>query len=335
MSDVKPTVRAVARATGFSVATVSRVLNGSARVRETTRASVLEAAARLDYTPNASARALATRRTRTIGVVIPTIEGSIFAPYVRSLERTLAARGYAIVLATTYFDAERETGRALQLVGMGAEALVVSGTEHQPGLLETASRRGVPVVCTSVYDAHCPLPTIGYDNRALAAEALGHLCGLGHRRLAVLHGPRANNDRTRLRLAGAHDALPAGAELIEVESELNVAAGAAALARALAMPHRPSALLCLSDVLAMGVVFEATRLGLAVPGELSVMGFDDLDWAPTIEPPLTTMHLPVDEMGAAVADALVACLDERHDLRHACLPGRLVVRASTGPAPRS
>ena len=162
------TVRAIARAAGVSHATVSRVLNRSSAVRESTRARVLAEIARLDYTPNHAARALATRRTRTIGAVVPTVKSSINAAWLDALESTLERHGYALTIATTGFDQDTETRRGLDLIGLGAEALSVVGLEHDDRLLRAAQSRGVPIVCASVFEPDFPLPTIGSDNRAMA-----------------------------------------------------------------------------------------------------------------------------------------------------------------------
>lgn len=324
-------VRELAKATGYSVATISRVLNGSEAVKKATRERVLAVAKELDFFPNPMARALATRRTRVVGAVIPTIEHSIFATFIRAIEETLAEKSYSLVLAITDFDASLEKVRAFQLMNMGAEALVVSGLDHDAEMLSVAAARKVPVLCTSIYQPDAPLPTIGYDNYALGRQAAAYLRGLGHRRIAVLHGGTDDNDRTQLRLDGIRSVLSEDQRARYSQVPLSVTGGAAATREIFsdtAAPP-PSAILCLSDVLALGVMFEAQRLDLTIPDDLSVMGFDDLEWARAAHPPLTTIQLPVAEMGHATAAALIDCLDNKAGLAPKLLGGNIIQREST------
>ncbi|NIA69296.1 LacI family transcriptional regulator [Pelagibius litoralis] len=331
-TEKKPGVRTVAAATGLSVATVSRVLNGSTLVREETRAQVIASMRELDYAPNAAARALATRRTRTIAAVIPTLSHSIFARFLNAVELALAERGYALVIATTDGDPQQEMVRVGEVLNMGAEGLILSGATHPPELLRLIEQRGLPTVCTSIHDPRYVLPTIGYDNAALGREALRYLIGLGHRRVAVVHGPLENNDRTVLRLKGVKRGAGKDCVLDLVETSLDSEGGALSTRRLLEGPERPTAILCLSDVLALGVLFEARRSGFSVPADLSIMGFDDLDWAAVCEPPLTTLRLPTARMGRCTADALVDYLDNDSELPHVKLKAALVERASTAKA---
>ena len=323
------TVRAIAKAAGVSHTTVSRVLNRSSKVRESTRERILAEAARLNYTPHHAARALATRRTRTIGAVLPTIESSILARVIGGLESTVMRHGYALVTASTGFDQAVEARHGQDLIGLGAEALVVWGLEHDEALLRAAQSRGVPIVCTSVFDPDFPLPTIGYDNRSLGATAMRFLLDRGHEHIAVVSGPLRKSDRRRMRLAGMRDAYPDHSKLSLMETGVSVEGGVHAARELATMKPRPTALLCLSDVLAMGALFEAPRQGLSVPDDLSVMGFDDLDWTPHIEPALSVVHLPTREMGQATGEALVQYLDEGKPIDPIELKGHLLERRST------
>ena len=332
--DIRPSVRSIARATGLSVATVSRVLNGSNSVKDATRIRVLAAVQDLGYAPHPAARALATRRTRTIAAVVPTLEHSIFARFLNMVEVELARHGYGLIIATSGGACDQELRRVRELLDMGGEGLILSGLKHHPELIDLIETRRVPTVCTSIYDAGSTLPTIGYDNEKLGMEAIGYLQDLGHRRIAVVHGPLADNDRTRLRCAGIDHAAKAQTELHFFETNLVVAGGVTMARRFLGTTCRPTAALCLSDVLALGVLFEAGRQAVDVPGELSVMGFDDLDWAEYSQPSLTTIRLPTADMGRMTADALVDRLDHDIDLPSLCLPASIIPRTSTARAPR-
>ena len=337
-----PGVRDLARATGLSVATISRVINAAPHVAPATRKLVLDAVSAHGYLPNPAARALSTRRSRTIGAIIPTLAHSIFATFLNAIEGELATHGYALFIATTGGEAAREAARARNLLDLGAEGLIVSGVARDSAFLRLIATRALPVVATSFYQARSAVPTIGYDNHALGRKALQHLRGLGHQRITVLHGPLLHNDRTVLRVAGVRAGAGVGAgagagagaekcELHLIETTLDVTGGAPAARAALLLRPRPTAFLCLSDVLALGALFEARRAGLAVPKHLSIMGFDDLDWAAVCDPPLTTLHLPTTEMGQLAARALVEFLDHGTPIKAKRLDAAVVVRASTAP----
>ena len=319
-------LRQLAAETGLSTATISRALNNSDKVTERTRRKVHEAAERLGYSPNAAARALSTRRSRIIGAVIPTLEGSIFSRFINAIEDSLAAHGYALIIATTDSDPAIERKRALEMLRMGAEGLIVSGLQHEDELIRYIKSRGIPTVATSIFANRGALPSIGYDNRALGQMAAEYLAGLGHRRIGLVHGPVADNDRTRLRVEGVKNIIE---DALTVEVDLTVSGGVAATAQLLADDDPPTAIICLSDVLALGALFEAPRLGKTIPGDLSVMGFDDLDWASCANPPLTTIALPVDEMGRQSARAIVERLEHEKPIRGKRLDGRIVERQST------
>lgn len=325
-------LRDVARAAGVSVATVSRVVNGKGPVSAATRAGVERAIATLGYAPSAAARAVSTGRTRMVGALVPTLDHAIFARFLQALEARLGAHGLSLVVSCTGGDPAAEADRAAALMDIGVEGLVVSGLARDPGLAQRLARRGLPVIATSVHEAGAAVPTIGYDNAGLAQMALRHLLGLGHRRIAVLHGPARQNDRTRARLQGLRRE-PA-ARLALHESALEHGAAGAALEAALAARPDTTAVLCLSDVLAQGALFAAQRAGLAVPGRLSILGFDDLPGSAETCPPLTTVALPVAAMGTAAADALAGWVERGERPAPRRLDAALVVRGSTGAPPQ-
>ena len=306
-----------------------RTLERSA-VRESTRARVLAEVARLDYTPRHAARTLATRRPRTIGAVVPPIHSSSNAAWLNALESTLERHGYALIVATAGFDQDVEARRGLDLIGLGPEALVVPGLEHDERLLRaTARSRGVPIVGTGVFEPDFPLPTIGVNSRALGAIAMHHLLERGHEHIALVSGPLRGNDRARMRLAGALEAHPDRSKLLHLETSLSVEGGVRAVRELTTMMPRPTAMLCVSDIPAMGALFELPRQGLGVPDDLSVAGRDDFDRAPRIEPALTAVHAPNDELGRALGEAVVRHLDEGRLIAPIEVTAHLEERSST------
>jgi len=333
-ASARPSVRSLARKTGLSVATISRVLNESGHVSDSTRLRVKKAMQESGYVPNSAARALSTLRTRTIGAVLPTLADSIISRFIDSLEDQLAQYGYALVVATTQYDPDKEAARARELLDMGAEGLVLSGAQQTQDLLALLEMAAIPAVCSSLHESENGLTAIGYDNKKIASQAIEYLNAQGHERIAIAHGPPENNDRTQRRIAGVKQAAQhLGATLSFHETSLDTRGGSAAAKRLLHNPFNFSAILCLSDVIAMGMLFEAHHRNIAIPDTLSIMGFDDLPWTELCHPPLTTIRLPTGRMGRAVADALIERLE--HDRKMECrtLTANIVERDSTAKAP--
>lgn len=303
-------------------------MNGSKSVSPKTRQRVLEACERLDYLPNPAARALSTSKSRTVAAIIPTIEHSVFAKFIAGIEHTLSARDYSLVMAISNGDEEEELTAARKLLGMGAEAFILSGATHSPSLLDMFHRRRVPFAFTSIWEPDLAYPTIGYDNSGLAAAAVRYLASLGHRRIVVIHGPLSNSDRTLARRRGAESAGSAAVELEFHETELSVSGGRKVIRSVLEDDFRPTAIFCFSDVLALGVYFGLAEAGLTIPDDMSVMGFDNLDWAKETHPPLTTINLPAAEMGRAVASQFIDHLEAGTPLRPEHLGAEIVKRSS-------
>ncbi len=325
-----PGVRGLAKATGLSVATISRVLNNSDQVNVKTRERVLAAMRETGYVMNSAARALATNRTKTIGAVVPTLAYSIFARFLDAVERALAEHGYALVIASTDGDLGVEEKRTRELLDMGAEGIILSGAIHDKTLLQLLESRSIPAVCTSVCRTRNALPAIGYDNTLIGQMAISYLADLGHRSVGVIHGPLADNDRTRLRVSGVtREARRAEVQTDFRETVLEVAGGVEAAADLFAQAEPPTAILCLSDILALGTLFESGRAGLAVPDDVSIMGCDDLDWAAHCHPPLTTVRLPTARMGQMVAVSLVERLDRAANIEDRAIEAAIVERSST------
>ena len=322
------TLRDVAREAGVSPSTASRALNDSRLISAETREGVLRVAARLEFAPDPLARALNAGGTNTVGAVIPTINHAIFAAFLEALEAGLDAHGYCLVIATTATDPLVERERARSLLEMGARALIVSGLEHDPELISLAKRFGAPVVATSIHEASASLPTIGYDNAGLARQAMRHLLELGHTDVALVHGPTAQNDRTRLRISGA-ESVEGLRSLRKIETELSVRGGAVAATQLLSWQRKPTAVLCVSDLIALGAMSTLQRSGLVVPRDMSVMGFDNISWSEHSNPPLTCMSLPVVAMGRESAQAICNLLDKGAPIPSVLLEGEIKVRGST------
>jgi LacI family transcriptional regulator len=326
----------VARAAGVSTASVSRALNTPELVSEDVRVAVQAAVTRLGYIRHSAARALASRRSMTIGAVVPTIAYSIFSAGVEAIERRLEEAGYALLIATSDYSLERELRQARVLLERGVDGLILVGRYHRPELARMLQERAIPYVCQGAYEAEGP-PCVGFDNHAAMASMAEHVLGLGHRRIAMLAGIAADNDRVIDRIAGARAALNrAGLDFVPgglVESRYDVAEARLAMKRLLALRPRPTAVLCVNDVLALGALFEARAKGVTVPAELSITGFDDFDFARNVEPPLTTLRVPAPEMGRGAAEQLLQRLMGQSPPQATLLPTTIIPRGTTGPAP--
>ncbi len=327
----------VARAAGVSTASVSRALNTPELVSEDVRAAVQAAVTRLGYIRHSAARALASRRSMTIGAVVPTIAYSIFSAGVEAIERRLEEAGYALLIATSDYSLERELRQVRILLERGVDGVILVGRYHRPELARMLQERAIPYVCQGAYEAEGPHPCVGFDNHAAMASMAEYLLGLGHRRIAMLAGISADNDRVIDRIAGARAPLNrAGLDFVPgglVESRYDVAEARLAMKRLLALRPRPTAVLCVNDVLALGALFEARAEGVAVPAELSITGFDDFDFARNVEPPITTLRVPAPEMGRGAAEQLLQRLMGQSPPQATLLPTTIIPRGTTGPAP--
>ena len=333
-----PTIDDVASAARVSTATVSRVLNKPDTVREALRLRVTEAVVRLGYVPHAGARALMLHRSGTVGAVFPTVDNAIFAKAIEALQRRLTDAGLQLLIATSGYDVDTEARQAMNLVTRGAGALALCGIGQSPQLLKFLRQRALPTVHVMTYPAPAETVCVGFDNAKAIGQAVRYLLDLGHRRVAMLAGITRHNDRARARVAGVRKALKeAGIELPAsrlVERPYGLAEARDGFRALMAAVPAPTAILCGNDVLAFGALLEAQKMKIVVPKALSIIGFDDLEMARHIHPALTTVHVPTEKMWGAAADRLIEALGQRPVAMSTEVEVELVVRDSTGPAPR-
>ena len=303
MTESRPKLEDVAKRASVSTATVSRCLSAPHKVRPAVRERVEAAIAELGYTPHGAARALASRRSQTVGAVIPTLDNAIFATVVQTLQHRLAAAGRTLLLAASDYDPERERAQIENLVVRGLDGLMLTGEARDPAIFALLARRGIRYVNTYVHHPNSPHPTIGFDNRRAMEKLVAYLYDLGHRRFAMIAGLTTWNDRAAERVEGTLEALKTR-RLALVPNGLTsrpyaISAGREALRGLMALSPRPTAVICGNDVLALGALLEAPSLGLEVPDDLSITGFDDLDLAREIQPGLTTVACAARANGAS------------------------------------
>jgi len=325
------TIQDVARLAGVSTATVSRVLSKPDVVRNHTQEQVMAAVRQLDYQPVAAARALASGRTHTVGCVIPTLDHAIFARSTQAMQTTLAQAGYQLLVASHEYDpgTEFELVRALQ--HRGVDALVLVGTDHASRLWEALSAWRKPTLLTWSCDPR--LPSLGFDNAGAARMATEHLLGLGHRDIAVISGFSAHNDRARSRIEGVRQALTRLKLTLPpirvTEQAFNLEGGRLGLRKLMSSRQPPTAIFCGNDLLAVGALLEAQRLNLKVPEHLSICGIDNLEISEAINPGLTTVSLPTQDLGRIAAQYMLSAISGDVIAAQSLLPFELVIRGST------
>ena len=330
------TIRDVAREAGVSVATVSRVLNRSGPVHERTRLRILEVAERLRYVPDSAARSLITRRTGTLGVLLPDLYGEFFSEVIRGVDGAAQARGYHLLVSSSHAN-RSEVVAALRAMRGRVDGLVVMSPDIDAQGLHANLPESLPVVLLSCAVSGSAYDALNIDNFGGASAMVEHLLTLGHRRIAMIAGPARNHDANE-RLRGYRAALEAGG--VEVRDEwvlpgdFTESGGHAAAGRFLELDPRPTALFAANDSMAIGAVSRLREAGLVVPDDVAVAGFDDIPIAAYVSPPLSSVQVAIAELGSRSVELLVEAIEEknRHVRRQEVLPTRLVIRASCGAA---
>jgi LacI family transcriptional regulator len=335
----KATVRDVAQAAGVSVATVSRVINNPSMVVAEKRDAVYRALETLDYMPNRLARALISRRSKAIGLVVPTIGNPIFAPNMAAIERIADQAGYALLIHCCERDPARELKQIRALIERGIDGLIITGSEHAPELGNLLARNKLPFVSQDV-SRLLPLgPSIALDNVGAMELAIDHLVEQGHREIAVMTGPVHNTPPIAERFAAAaarirHHGLGLPDRWLVVTEDYDgpsVRAAAAALLRSV---EAPKAVACTGDILSLGLVAECRAHGLAVPADISIIGCGNTEMGQYVDPPLTTVRMPVAEMGGMAASNLLSLIAGGSVGALTLLPCELLVRHSVQPRRR-
>ncbi|HQY46474.1 MAG TPA: LacI family DNA-binding transcriptional regulator [Usitatibacteraceae bacterium] len=331
-------VRDVARLAGVSITTVSRALNSPGLVEPETLARIRDAVKALRYVPRGAARALRSRRSFTIGAVVPALDNAFFANATNALQEVLDQRGYTLLIGSHRYDPAAEVRITRSLVERGAEGLVFVGADHDPELFVLIRQMGIPYVLTWATDPSGQHPFVGFDNRAATGRLARHLLDQGHRSFGVITAPTGTNDRARERVAGVRGALESQGIALDprcvVEMPISLAGGREGMRALLAPGPRPTAVICINDVFAVGAITQCQEAGLDVPGDVSVAGFGDMEIAGVFRPGITTIRTPTTEMGRLAAESLVASLGGESAGARIELEAALVIRASTGPAPR-
>lgn len=307
-----PTLADVAQLANVSTATVSRCLNSPDQVVAETRERVLQVVKEIGYAPNFGAQALAAKQTNTIGAVIPTMENAVFARGLQAFQEELGRHGKTLLVASSAYDQTLEEEQIRALIARGADGLLLIGYDRTRELYDFIKKRDVPSVIAWSFDAQNTHPAVGFDNRSAMAALARVVIGQGHRSIACITAATNSNDRARDRVAGIRDAMAEAqldpGTLQVVETAYGIETGETAFRRVMAETPETTAVMCANDVLAIGALRAAQEMGLNVPGDVSVTGFDDIELAHMAQPALTTVHVPHREMGRRAARLLIQML---------------------------
>jgi LacI family repressor for deo operon, udp, cdd, tsx, nupC, and nupG len=328
------TIHDVARRAGVSTATVSRALAEPHRVAEATRDTVRRAIAETGFTPNAAARSLRARSTKMILALLPGIGNSFYTPILNAVEDVLSAAGYGMIMGDTRHDSAREEHYDLLVrAGQVDGVMLLTGRLPHPSFAELDPTVPIAIVCNDIPGVDT-LPVIEVDNYGATRALIRHLIQNGHRRIAHGCGP-ADNIEATVRLTAYRAALKEAGIAIDEEivwqGAFTFAAGGDIARRFLALQDRPTAVFMANDEMAMGFIKTVKDAGLVVPRDVSVAGFDDIEYARYFDPALTTVNQPRNALGRLAAESLIARMTgAAADVpMRTVLPCQLVVREST------
>ncbi len=307
-----PTLEDVARAARVSTATISRSINEPDKVASDTRDRIAAIIDELGYTPNFGGRVLASNRSNTVGAVIPTMANAMFASGLQVFQQALSEAGINLLVASSGYNAQTELEQIKSLVAHGADGLLLIGSARPAETTRFLELRKIPFVIAWCYqhnDARC---FAGFDNAQAANNITTEVLNKGHRLIAMIAGHSEQNDRSKNRIAGVMRGIQNFSEdaqlLSVIETDYSLESGGDAFETLMSAKTKPTAIICGNDVLAAGVIVRAKQLGIDIPNQVSVTGFDDIALASAVSPALTTVRVPQLEMGKAAAALLLKLL---------------------------
>jgi LacI family transcriptional regulator len=327
-------MREVAKRAGVSPATVSRVLNKTHYIAEETERRVLEVVGQMKYYKNVHARRLATGQSDLFGLVISEIANPYFPELIRGFQAAAWDRGFDVLLCNTQYSLARTKTILQKLRESDVRGVAIMTSSIDKGMTSELMAAGIGVVFCNLSPPEKLVSTISIDYQRGISQAIEHIVALGHQRVAVIAGPEDNRTAVTIR-----EALVAGLKkrglvpLAVVSSSYQVDSGASAVATILAAREKPTVIFCGSDLIAMGAMSALEQVGIDVPGDISVLGIDDISFAFLARPPLTTIRVPREHVGLMAFAALDKMLKlKRHKGIDHYVTTDLVVRCSTGPA---
>ena len=333
------TLHDVARLAHVSIATVSRTLTRPDLVKDSTVRTVLEAIDKLGYFVQGAGRALSLNRTSTIGAIFPSLNEGIFANTASELQKTLGEKQYMLVLACNEFSFQEELKLTRMLLESGVDGLVFVGLEHDPGIFKLIDASHIPCVFTWAFDHAHRFYCVGFDDRRAGSIMAEYVAGLGHDRIGVITAYTRHNERQRERLAGMRHALhDHGVALLPehvIECKFSFQAGRDGARELLRQTLRPTAIICSNDVMAIGAMAECQEMGLSIPGDISIAGFENQGISSNVIPQLTTVGWSGHDLGRIAGEMVLSRIaGSAPPAMQVEVPVELIVRGTTAPPRR-
>lgn len=331
------TILDVARLAGVSTATVSRVINSPDTVREETREKVLLAMAKCNYKYNALARGFVTKKSNTIGLIIPTISNSVFAESTLGVQEYADQKNIRVVLGNSYDKYSQEENLVKVLRESQVDGLIITTTNLKGEILKSLVDENFPFVLIFSTVKGGPMSAVGIDNYLGGYLATEHLISLGHKRICMVAGNFSMTDRSFHRWHGYKKCLKDNGihydkELL-IQTDSSLSGGRDSIKKLLNLPSPPSAIFCSNDYIALGTMKGAREAGLTLPDDLSIVGFDDMQTASYMVPALTTIRQPAYEMGQRAAEILLQLIEKKSKPIQDMMDSTLIVRESTTTVP--
>jgi len=338
----RASIKDVARMAGVSIATVSRCINEPERVREKTRIRIQDAILKTGYSPNTLAQSFRRGKTHVIMVVLPSVGDPFFTNVMRGIRSVASNRGYSLLINETQFNTMTEDEIGSMVVSRMADGIVLLATMSPFGtrVLSSANHRTLPIVIgfETLSLELTDYPAVHIDNVAAARDATNFLISHGHRNIAFISG-QEQSLLTKDREYGFRAAMnKAGLSIQDgwiVEGDMTISGAIKGTRNLINHPHRPTAIFCANDEMAMACIHEIKSAGLRVPEDLSVIGFDDVRYAEILDPPLTTISQPAEEIGERVMYRLLHEIEEgrSRNAKPEIVPHELIIRKSVAAPP--
>ncbi|UWR04661.1 LacI family DNA-binding transcriptional regulator [Ruegeria conchae] len=332
----KVDIVAVAKAAKVSPSTVSRTFNHPNLVNPATRKKINRAVQRLGYIRNRAAQTMHGKRSGTIGLVVPTINHAIFAEVIQAFSDSIDNAGFSLLLASHGYDLDREYAMVRKFLEHRVDGVALVGLEHSDATARLIEQQKIPALAIWNFSVESILPCVGADNRLAGRLATEHLLGLGHRDIGLIFPQTNGNDRAQHRISAVHAALNEKGISVpsehESEAPYSVSQAKQAALTLLTKHSRPTALLCGNDVIAQGALFAAQSLGLKVPDDLSIIGIGDFKGSADVEPGLTTIRIPAENIGKLAGERFTDYITSEHpEPFKICCELECVVRGTTSP----
>ena len=327
-----PTLKDVAFSAGVSTATVSRFLNDPIKVAKPTAKTIQKSIQKLGYTPNLGGRLLASKKIRMVGAIIPTMKNAIFSNGVQAFQEELSKNGITLLIASSGYGSEQELEQVQSLLASGAGGLLLIGAERPKKTTKYIKQRNIPSVIAWTYREESSAFFAGFNNHAAAMELARLVIAYGHKDIAMIAGISRNNDRAADRIQGVKDAINEKADHVRLidllEAPYRMEAGGNAFEELMSKPVKPSVIMCGNDVLAAGALMRARKMGIRIPADVSITGFDDLNIASAVNPALTTVRVPHHAMGKAAAEILLKLIHKDPAAKSIELKTKIIQRQS-------